>query len=57
MPNHMKFCGCRHCRKGMRSKSEGDKLKKFVRKVRRSAKMKIKEGEEPEPKVSVPYTD
>ncbi len=57
MANHMKFCGCRSCRRGMHTKSGGEVVKKAVRKARRSAKRKLKRSEEPDPKSSVGYTD
>jgi hypothetical protein len=57
MPNHLKFCGCPRCRSGMHTKSGGKMVKRVVRRSRRTAKVKLKKGEEPEPKSSVDYTD
>jgi len=55
--NHMKGCSCRRCRSGMHTKAGGETVKKVIRKVRRVAKQKLKQGEEPEPKSSLEYTD
>lgn len=41
----------------MHTKSGGETVKKAVRKARRSAKQKLKQGEEPVPQSSVVYTD
>ena len=57
MPNHMKFCGCRQCRRGMHSKYGGETVRKAIRKARRLAKEKLRAKEEPEFKFSVPFTD
>ena len=53
----MKFCGCRRCRSGMHTRSGGETVKKAIRKGRRSARQKLKQGEEPVPQSSVGYTD
>jgi hypothetical protein len=57
MPNHMKFCGCNRCRSGLHTKSGGATVRKLVRKARRSTKQNLKLGKEPEPKISIEYTD
>lgn len=57
MGNHMKFCGCKHCRRGMHCKYGGEIVRVTVRKARRKAKQDLKQGKEPEPTISVPYTD
>lgn len=57
MPNHIKFCGCRACRRGMHSKGGGIEVQKVIRKNRRKVKEALKKGEEPEKKISCPYTD
>jgi hypothetical protein len=45
---------CRAGRDGKRNKAEIDQVK---RKFRRDTKQALKRGEEPESKISVPYTD
>jgi hypothetical protein len=57
MANHLKFCGCRRCKSGMHTKSGGATVQKTIRKARRTAKQKLKNGIEPAPKISVEYTD
>ena len=57
MSNHLKFCGCRLCRRGMHTKNGGKTVQRTIRKFRRAAKQKLKKGEEPAFKISVPYTD
>jgi len=57
MASYLKFCGCRQCRRGLRTKSGGEIVKQAIRKFRRSAKQTLKRGEEPTHKISVPYTD
>jgi hypothetical protein len=41
----------------MRTRSGDTIVKKVVRKARRSAKQKLKQGQEPSPKYGVGYTD
>jgi hypothetical protein len=41
----------------MHTKSGGAVVRKVVRKARRSAKQELKQSKEPDPKVSVEYTD
>jgi len=57
MPNHMKGCGCKRCRKGMHSKQGSIDVQKVIRKVRRKTKQKLKKGLAPDPKFSIGYTD
>ncbi len=57
MPNHMKACGCRQCRKGMHTKAGGATVRAAVRKKRKAVKAALKKGTEPPDKGSVPYTD
>jgi hypothetical protein len=57
MAKHLKFYGCPRCRSGMHTKSGGTTVQKVIRRARRSAKQKLKQGKEPDPKVSVDYTD
>lgn len=57
MSNHLKFCGCQLYRWGMHTKSGGIIVQHTIRKFRRATKQKIKQGKEPDPKISVPYTD
>ena len=45
MSNHVKGCGCRHCRAGMHTKFGGVMVQKFIRKVRRVAKEMLRRGE------------
>jgi hypothetical protein len=40
----------------MRTKIGGETVRYTIRKFRRIARQKLKQGEEPEPKISVPYT-
>lgn len=58
MPNHMKFCGCKSCRRG-RSSGGGMKwlVTAIVRKFRRKAKQDLKQGKTPDKVISCPYTD
>lgn len=57
MANHMKLCGCRMCRYGLRPRSGSIAVKAVVRKNRRAVKRAIRLGKEPDRTVSVPYTD
>jgi hypothetical protein len=57
MSNHLKFCGCRFYRSGMHTKTGGEIVKRVIRKFRRAAKEKLRKGQEPDYKISVPYTD
>lgn len=57
MGNHMKFCGCKQCRRGMRTKYGGQIVLLTVRRARRKAKEALRQGKEPAPAESVPYTD
>ena len=57
MSNHLKFCSCRGCRAGRRTKSGGSTVKAVIRASRRKTKQALKAGDEPVSKVSVPYTD
>ena len=50
-------CSCRQCRRGLRTASESKKATLKVRAARRAAKQAIKQGKEPEAKVSLGYTD
>ncbi len=51
----LKFCGCRMCREG-RHRFKG-MIKAVIRRARRKCREAIRRGDEPETKVSVPYTD
>jgi hypothetical protein len=58
MPNHMKFCGCQACKRGMHMGSRmGAVVRKMVRRFRREAKSALRRGLEPERIIGVPYTD
>lgn len=57
MPNHMKFCGCKWCRAGMRCRPNSEMIKRIVRLFRRKGKEALRQGKEPDKKISVPYTD
>ncbi len=57
MSSHLKFCGCRLCRRGMHTKIGGEIVKQTIRKFRWAAKQKLKKGEEPDYKILVPHTD
>jgi hypothetical protein len=41
----------------MHTKSGGIVVRNTIRKARRSTKQKLKQGKQPDPKVSVEYTD
>lgn len=56
MGNHMKFCRCRACRSGLH-RGGGSTVKAIIRKFRRKAKAALKQGKDPDNKISVPYTD
>lgn len=51
------FCGCKHCRSGMRHKNTSKRITLKVRAGRRKAKEALKRGEEPAVKIAVGYTD
>lgn len=57
MPNHMKGCGCRSCRRGMHTRLMGKYVRRVVRSARRKAKEALRRGDEPLPCVSLDYTD
>ena len=57
MSNHLKFCGCRLCRRGLHTKIGGEIVQRTIRKFRRTAKQKLKKGKEPVLKISVPCID
>lgn len=57
MGNHLKFCGCDKCRRGMRGRYGGEIVLLTVRRARRKAKEALRQGKEPKPTESVPYTD
>ncbi|MDY3554416.1 hypothetical protein R5W24_003538 [Gemmata sp. JC717] len=56
MPNHMKFCGCRMCRTGMRSRMAAH-LRRVVRRFRQQAKLALRRGQEPPPTIGAGRTD
>lgn len=56
MPKHLKFCGCRQCRRGMH-RGMGWVVRKAVRRLRRLTKLALRRGDDPPGAVSVPYTD
>jgi hypothetical protein len=56
--NHMKFCGCGMCRRGLHRGQFGDvTARKAIRKFRRMTKDALRKGDEPPKAISVPYTD
>jgi hypothetical protein len=57
MGNHLKFCSCRQCRKGLRSKAGGEEVRATIRKDRKAVKAALRQGDEAQRKTSVPYTD
>jgi hypothetical protein len=57
MPNHLKFCGCKTCRKGRHRPGAKSAIRKKVRGFRHAAKQALKQGREPPDKTSVGYTD
>jgi len=57
MSNHLKFCGCRNCRDGMRRKRGSSTVRATIRKDRRITKESLKNDKEPINKISVPYCD
>ena len=58
MPNHLKFCGCKMCREGMRRRARmSAKVNAAVRRHRRSAKLSLGRGQEPPPTLSAGRTD
>ena len=57
MSNHLKFCRCRQCRRGLRTKFGGATVQRTIRRFRRLTKQQLKRGDEPLTKISVPYTD
>ena len=57
MPNHLKFCGCKACRKGKHTPAGSDTVREAIRKDRKAVKAALKKGEEPPRKAGVTYTD
>lgn len=57
MANHIKFCSCGQCRRGLRTASGSAMVRTVVRKNRRKVKQALRRGDEAERVVSVPYTD
>lgn len=55
MSNVVKFCGCKACRAGR--KAAGNKIRKELRKFRRTVKRCLRMGVDAPTKVSIPYTD
>lgn len=53
----LKFCGCKACKNGLRTKSGDFEAKMARRKLRHKVKQALKTGEDPIEKISVPYTD
>jgi hypothetical protein len=56
MGNHLKGCGCPRCRAEMHTKVGSKTLKKIVRRIRRTNKQTLRQGDEPPPTQSVEYT-
>ena len=56
MPNHMKFCGCKLCRSGMRSRMAAY-VRRVVRRFRQQAKLALRRGQEPPVSIGVDRTD
>ena len=56
VPNHMKFCGCRMCRSGMRARMAAH-VRRVVRRFRQRAKLALRRGQEPPACIGVGYTD
>lgn len=50
-------CGCRHCRRGLRTVRESKRATLKIRAARRAARQALKQGKEPEKRVSLGYTD
>jgi hypothetical protein len=57
MANHIKFCSCGQCRRGLRTQSGSETVRHVVRRNRRKVKQALRSGGEAERVVSVPYTD
>lgn len=57
MSNVMKFCGCKYCRNGLRTRRGKAIVKATAKLFRRKCKEQIRRGLEPDTKVSVAYTD
>jgi hypothetical protein len=58
MPNHLKFCGCKMCRSGMRSRGKmAAKVQRAVRRMRRLARLALRRDEEPPATLGVERTD
>lgn len=52
-----KFCSCRMCKIGKRSKCMSEMITRKIRAARRKAKQDLKAGKELETRVRIPYTD
>ena len=50
-------CSCRMCRRGLRTKSRSEAVKRKIRAARRKAKLDLKLGRELDTKVAIGYTD
>lgn len=60
MPNHMKFCSCRHCRAGMHRAGPGkDQVVRAIRRQRYVVKAHIRKNPygDPPGATSAGYTD
>jgi hypothetical protein len=57
MSNVLKFCSCRACRRGRSYSRNSARTARVNRRIRRSAKVALRQGKEPERVISVPYTD
>lgn len=59
--NHMKFCGCGQCRRGMHASQHMKKrVMRVVRRMRRVCKVALRKGWDADRVISVttvPYTD
>lgn len=50
-------CGCKMCRRGLRTRKNSQLVTRLRRAARREAKAALRRGEEPETRILVPYTD
>lgn len=58
MPNHLKMCGCKMCRGGMRHRPRmAAKVKSAVRRLRKASRIALERGQEPPSAISVGRTD
>ena len=57
MSSYLKFCSCKSCKAGRHREGNKAVTRRVVRSVRQRTKQALREGNEPEPRKGVGYTD